>query len=400
MGKILRLCAVAAAGAVFVALVASASAGAPGSTRPDLVARISAANVLPVGERSGKLVIQVALNASGHGRFTSRGVVADSGTALGDLRTSPKRAHLRLTFAGAGGTFRIMVVQLCGSTRSSWTVVTGSKAYRGLSGHGTGKGRVPCGRGATHLSLSGTGKRPVLPRALPGTYRGTRVSQNLRTSFDVPAAGNAVTNASFAQLVARCSDSRIVFLKPKFSGTYPIGTDKRFSIAEDGYQVTGTFASQSAQGTIAYDSGGCHMDRLSWTATIPPPPLPSVPNGRYCGFTLQGPGICVDAAPGGWVANAEASANVHCDSPEKTVLTVSYQFGGLIVLGSDLSFHAELAQIPLDGGGSITWRITGKFDGNGGVAGTVVFSNVSLSHAGKLYSCRNSSAAWTAQLGR
>ncbi len=387
---------------MLVALVASTSpgAGAPRSTGPDVASRASAPNVLPIGVRSGKLVILVKLNASGHGNFTSRGVVTDAGSALGDLRTSPKRAHLRITFAGAGGSFRVMVVQLCGSTRSTWTVVTGSKAYRGLSGHGTGKGRIPCGRGASRLSLSGTAKRPVLPRVLPGTYRGTRPSQNLRASFDVLATGNALTDATFAQLVARCSDSRIVFLQPKFSGTYPIGADKRFSIADNGYEVTGTFSSQAAQGTIAYDNGGCHMDRLSWTATIPPPPLPSVPTGRYCGFTLQGPGICVDAAPGGWAANAQTNANVRCDSPEKTTLAVSYTFGGMIVLGSDLSFHTELAQIPLDGGGSITWKISGKFDGKGGVAGTVVFSNVSLYHDGKLYTCRNASASWTAQLGR
>lgn len=392
----------AAASLVLIALAAAASSNAEVSraAQPEIASRANAGSALPVGARSGKLLVQVTLNAAGHGKFSARGVVSDQGTALGDPRISPKRVRLRITFAGVGGTFRIAVRQLCGSARSTWKIVSGSQAYRGLSGHGTGKGRIPCGRGASRLSLSGTAKRPILPLALPGTYRGTRPSQNLRATFDVVATGSAITNVSFAQLVARCSDSRILFLKPKFNANYPIGADKRFSIAENGFRVIGSFSSQSAQGTISYDSGGCHTDPVAWSATTPPPPLPVVRTGRYCGFTLQGPGICVDAVPGGWAASARTTANVRCDSPEKTVLTVSYDFEGLIVLASDLSFRTALTKIPLDGGGSISWKISGKFDNNGGAAGNVAFSNVSLFHNGKLYTCRNSSSSWTAQLGR
>jgi hypothetical protein len=390
---------VASVGVALVALAAAASSGADAARSGEALGS-GAPAVLPVGVRSGKELIQVALSASGHGKFTARGVVADAGLALGEPRVSPKRVRLKITFTGVGGSFRVVVVQLCGKAGSTWTVVTGSQAYRGLSGHGTGRGRIPCGRGASHLYLSGTAKRPVLPRALPGTYRGTNTSLNLRVTFDVLATGSALTKASFGQLVARCNDSRILFLRPKFSANYPIGTDKRFSISENGYQVAGTFSSRSAQGTIAYDNGGCHMDRLSWTATTPPPPIPSAPSGRYCGFTLQGIGICLDATPDGWVANAQTSVNVRCLTPTKTVLRASYEFGGLIVLRTDLTFHEALARIPLDGGGSISWKISGRFDGNGGVSGSVAFSTVSLYHDGKLYSCRSASSSWNAQLGR
>lgn len=383
----------ASVGAALVALVAAATSGADAS-------RYGAPGTTPVGVHTGKLLLQVTVSASGHGKFASRGVVADSGLATSERRISPKRVRLKLTLTGVGGTFRVVVAQLCGSTKSTWTIVTGTKAYRGLSGQGTGRGRIPCGRGAARVYLSGTAKRPILPLVSPGTYRGTHASLNLRVTFDVVATGGALTNAAFVQLVARCANSRIVFLSPKFSGNYPIGTDKRFSFAENGYQVSGAFANHTAKGTIGYDSGGCHMDPVSWTATTPPPGLPSVRSGSYCGFTLQGPGICVDATPDGWVANARMGANIRCTSPDSAVFKISYEFPGLIVIRPDLTFHAELAKIPLDGGGSMSWRITGKFDGDQGVTGSGGFTGVSLFRDGRLYSCRGAVSEWSAQLGR
>jgi hypothetical protein len=380
-------------GAALVALAATASSGADAS-------RSSAPRATPVGSHTGKVLVQVTLSASGHGKFSSRGVVADSGLVAGEKRVSPKRVRLKLTLTGVGGKFRMAVLQTCGSSRSTWTIVTGTKAYRGLSGHGTGRGRIPCGRGGARVYLSGSATRPVLPLALPGTYRGTHASLNLRVTFDVVATGGALTNASFVQLIARCGNSKILFLSPKFNANYSISTDKRFSFAENGYQVSGSFSTRSAKGTIAYDNGGCHMDPVSWVASTPPPALPSVPSGRYCGFQLQGPGICLNATTDGWVANVTMGGNIRCFSPESAVFKISYDFDGVIVIRSDLTFHAELAKIPLDGGGSMTWRLTGKFDGSQGASGTGGFTAVSLFRDGKLYSCRSAISAWTAQLGR
>jgi hypothetical protein len=92
--------------------------------------------------------------------------------------------------------------------------------------------------------------------------------------------------------------------------------------------------------------------------------------------------------------------NIRCFSPESAVFKISYQFDGLIVVRSDLSFHAELANIPLDGGGSMTFRITGKFDTDGGATGSGGFTSVSLFRNGKLYSCRAAVSNWSAHLGR
>ncbi len=354
----------------------------------------------PVGSRSGKVLLQVTLNASGHGKFRSRGVVADAGLAQGDKRVSPKHVRLKLVLAGVGGTFRVVVIQSCGSAQSAWKIVGGTKGYHGVTGHGTGRGRIPCGRGGSSVSLSGTATRPVLPLAFPGTYRGTNASLNLRATLDVIPTGGAVTNASFVQLVARCMDSRILFLSPKFTATYKIGADKRFSISDNGYQVSGTFSNRLAKGTITYDSGDCHMAPATWSATTPPPGIPSVQSGRYCGFTLQGPGVCVDATSTGWAANMRMGANIRCTSPDKAVFQISYDFLGMAVIGSDLSFHAALAKIPLDDGGSMSWRISGKFDGAEGVSGTGGFTDVSLFRNGKLYTCRGAVSSFTAKLGR
>lgn len=376
-----------------MALVVAASSGAHAS-------RSDTTGVTPVGSHAGKVLLQVSLNASGHGKFRSRGVVADAGLAQGDKRVSPKRVRLKLVVAGVGGTLRIVVTQSCGSTQNTWVLVHGTKAYNGVSGHGTGHGRITCGHGATTVYLSGTAKRPVLPLALPGTYRGTNASLNLRVTFDVLPTGGAVTNASFVQLVVRCSDSRILFLNPKFSATYRVGTDERFSISENGYQVSGAFSNRLAKGTIAYDSGGCHMAPLAWSATTPPPAIPSVPAGRYCGFTLQGPGLCVDATSTGLAANIRMGANIRCSSPDKAVFQISYDFPGIAVIHPDLTFHAALDKIPLDGGGSMSWRISGKFDGAQGAMGSGGFTNVTLFRDGKLYTCRGAVSSWSAKLSR
>ena len=354
----------------------------------------------PVGSRSGKVLLQVALSASGHGQFKSRGVLADAGLAQGEKRISPKRVRLKLVLAGVGGTFRVAVVQPCGSTQSTWKIVGGTKAYHGVAGHGTGRGRIACGRASTRVYLSGVATRPVLPLALPGTYRGTNASVNLRATFDVVPTGGAVANATFVQLVARCSDSRILFLSPTFDATYRIGADRRFSISENGYQVSGTFFNRLAKGTIAYDRGDCHAAPLSWSATTPPPGIPSVPHGRYCGFTLQGPGVCVDATTSGWAANIRMGANIRCFSPDRATFPISYDYPGMAAISPDLTFHASLAKIPLDGGGFMSWRITGRFDGTQGVSGSGGFTDVSLFRNGKLYSCRGAVSTFTATLGR
>ena len=380
-------------GAALIALVLTAASAAH-------VSRSSSPDVNPVGSHTGKVLLQVTLSASGHGKFKARGALADAGLAQGDKRVTPKHVRLKLVLAGVGGTFRVVVTQSCGSAKSTWTIVSGTKAYHGVSGHGTGRGRIPCGRGGTAVYLAGTATRPVLPLALPGTYRGTNSSLNLRTTFDVTATGGAVSNMSFVQLVVRCTDSRILFLSPKFGATYKIGGDRRFSIADNGYQISGTFSNRLAKGTIAYDNGNCHLTPTAWSATTPPPAIPSVQNGRYCGFTLQGPGVCVDATSTGWAANMRMGANIRCYSPDKAVFQISYDFPGLAVIRSDLSFHAALAKIPLDGGGSMSWRISGKFDNAGGVSGSGGFTEVSLFRNGKLYSCRGAVSSFTAKLGR
>src|SRR6478736_2772926 len=116
-----------------MALIVVASSGARAS-------HSNSTGVTPVGSRTGKVLLRVTLNASGHGTFKSRGVVADAGLAQGDKRVSPKRVRLKLVLAGIGGTFRVVVTQPCGSTRNTWTIVRGTKGYHGVTGHGTGRG--------------------------------------------------------------------------------------------------------------------------------------------------------------------------------------------------------------------------------------------------------------------
>lgn len=383
----------AAVGAALVSVTSSASSG--GETVRDSAPRTTADST-----SAGRLSLTVRLSASGRGTFSSRGLFADQGQAQAEKRSSPKRVRLRITLTGKSGKFRVVLTQLCGASRSTWAIVVGTKEYRDISGRGTGTGRIPCGLGASRLLLSGQVTNPVQRLAAPGTYRGSRPSVNMRTDFDVLSTGRALTNVSFKRILARCGNSRIVFLEPRFSGRYPIDSDRSFSIEENGYTVSGTFSMSSARGTIAYDTGECRMAPVSWSAANPPTALPRVPSGRYCGFTDKGPGICLDATTDARVVNASIGANLRCHTPDAAQFDFSINFAGSIEIRPDFTFRSELAGVPLEGGGAVTWIIEGRFDGKGEVAGSGGYKDVSLLRNGKLYKCRPNVATWTARLGR
>jgi hypothetical protein len=303
---------------------------------------------------------------------------------------------------GDSGTIKLLVTQVCGKLKSTWKVLAGSsRAYQGLSGSGAGKGAIACkGRKAHRGIYTGTVRTPPAPPlAQTGLYQGSGFSPNLRASVEVLPGGRTISNLSFKQIVARCQSSAVSFLEPQFSGTYALTERGRFLITEEGYTVAGKFTAGRAKGTVAVDAKGCKAGPLSWAATTPPAALPDVPTGRYCGFTLQGPGICLDAIPGAWVTKIHLAPTIRCIQPEERSFKIDYTYEGLIAIRADLTFKTTLSNIPLEDGGSMRFTMAGTFDGAGMATGKGGLTRISLVREGTRYKCRSANASWSAKRG-
>lgn len=392
-----RLGRLAALGPILLAAIVSTGISSRTDDRPHAVAPARVAAVA----LAGKVIVVVSLNSSRRGRFSARGSISDSGSVRGRQTVSANRARLTLTLRGEDGTITLLVSQVCGRVKSAWKALSGSGAYQGISGGGVGKGHLGCGRRTPHRSVyTGFVRTPPPPLlAQPGIYRGTGFNPNLRVTFEVLPDGRTVTHLSFRQVVARCQPPAVAFLEPEFSGRYPIDADGSFSIAADGYVVSGKLSPGRAKGALAVDARGCKAGPLSWTATTPPTPLPAVPTGRYCGFTLAGPGICLDATQDAWVTRVLLGPIVRCFEPEAKSFKLEYTYEGAIAIHPDLTFEASLADVPLEGGGSMRWSVSGKFDGLGEATGRGGFSRVSIVREGTLYKCRNAISAWSVKRG-
>ncbi len=379
---------------IVAATAASGSAASP---------TIDPSVVVPARETStgvaGKVTIVISIGAKPPGTFSARGVISDSGRARAQKTVSGKRVRMTLSLRGKNGTLTVLATQICGSSKGTWRLLSGTRTYRGFSAVGTG--RLVCGnRVAYRTVLTGRLQSPPLGLiAKPGTYSLTDFERNFRATVEVAPDGRTVTDVSFRMIIARCQPPRIRFLEPRFNGTYAIGAGSSFSIASEGYLVSGKFRGGAVLGTVSFDADGCRTEPLSWRAAGDAAPAPSVLVGRYCGFTLRGPGVCLDVTSDGWVANARVGANITCFAPSTATFTFAYTYPGLIAIRPDRTFAVELADVPLDDGGSVRWKLEGKFDENEQVTGTGGFTRVSLVRDITRYQCRNALSGFSAKRG-
>jgi hypothetical protein len=218
-------------------------------------------------------------------------------------------------------------------------------------------------------------------------------------TFDVLPDGRTLTNLTFRQLVARCQPPGVEFPVPRFTGRYPLADNGRFTIAAGGYTVAGKVTGESAKGSIAYEAGGCKSDSMNWNAANPRPPLPAVSPGRYCGFTLQGSGVCLDASGDAWVTRVRFEVTLRCTAPEATSFAFEYAYEGALGVTSDLTFAGSLGNVPLAGGGSLRFSVSGTFDGAEHISGKGGISDVRVVKDGTLYTCRNAVSSFTATRG-
>ncbi len=351
---------------------------------------------------AGKVTITVSLKISQQGTFSVRGAISDKGLVRGRQDVSGNRAQMTLTLDGKAGRIKVLATQVCGKSTSTWTVLSGSGPYKGLSGGGKGSGRLTCTKRAAHRGVysGAVSTPPPTAVAQPGSYLGTGFSPNLRVTFDVLPDGRTLTNVSVRQLVASCQPTAVEFLAPQFSGRYPLSDRGRFDIVAEGYTFAGKISGASAKGSIKFEGRGCKVESTNWKATAPALPLPSVSVGRYCGFTLAGSGVCLDATRDAWVTRIRFEVNLRCFEPEVATFKFEYIYGGGFALLPDLTFSGSLSNVPLAGGGSLKLTASGKFDetehrvtGNGG------FSTVMFVRDGTNYRCRNAVSTFSAKLG-
>jgi hypothetical protein len=97
----------------------------------------------------GKVTIRMVGMADGKGTFTAKGALGDTGTAT--VSATPTRIRT----AGKKGVLTFAI------TGRTWRILTGTKAYRGLYGHGL----VAKSSDGSTVTLTGTVERPRQPAA-------------------------------------------------------------------------------------------------------------------------------------------------------------------------------------------------------------------------------------------
>ncbi len=133
----------------------------------------------------------------------------------------------------------------------------------------------------------------------------------------------------------------------------------------------------------------------------PPPPAAAALPGVYCGYTGQGPGICVTAsADGRAISEFSTSALVDCSDGSRWTFGLRFS-GRNVQLAPDLTFSFDYSG-PINSSSSrlsdikSSYTIRGTMTATGQVSGTVAISTVSFVEDGTRYSCTQTPVSWTA----
>jgi RTX calcium-binding nonapeptide repeat (4 copies) len=135
-------------------------------------------------------------------------------------------------------------------------------------------------------------------------------------------------------------------------------------------------------------------------APPPPPPPATVQPGTYCGFTQQGPGLCLTTSDAGTsVDEFRTSALVDCTGGIRLEVTLSFG-GGSVPIAADGSFAFTYSG-PLSGGSDITnltatYTISGTFTTAGAASGMVAISSFGFTFEGSAYTCTQNPVSWNA----
>jgi hypothetical protein len=363
------------------------------------------------------VTIEVRLGPTGRGTFTLTGGTRDAGRAVARYTVASRTLRATHVLSGARGRLVIASSRPCSRSRGTWRIVSGAGAFAGAAGGGSSSEPPGCARRrkASRSTYRGLLTLPPPPLAAPGAYRGW-TAQDKEVSFEVTPDGRSLTGILVGPHTYECvrSDG----LKTRFSdsdrtipGPVAIAEDGSFAVPVGASRLEGRFAASGATGNVTHsstlppDAQGrtttC-SGSIAWTASTPAPPAWRAQSGTYCGYTAEGQGVCLDvAADGRSVRNFHTRVVVACGArpPFDPRFLVDVAADRELPVRSDLSFGTSFTQ-RLETDGSALAFLQATLDRSGGVSGTLVLQQPSLTRDGTRYTCRNGGGAFTATLQR
>jgi hypothetical protein len=133
-----------------------------------------------------------------------------------------------------------------------------------------------------------------------------------------------------------------------------------------------------------------------------PPPAPTAQPGKYCGFTQQGPGICLSTSDDGrTITELVTQAIVDCTDGSRWTWTFTLR-GDRTVIRPDLSFSYTYTGPISSASATVTdiqttYTISGTFTTVGSASGMVAISSISFTYEGERYTCSQNLVTWTAR---
>lgn len=363
----------------------------------------------------GRVRIEARFRTSTSGTFTITGAVSERGSLTTSRRAVGGRLRLSMTLRGRRGTIRIRAVRRCAGGPGTWQAPAGSGAYLGISGGGSARGGPRCAATvypvvAVYTGVVRTPAPPAPPPlAQPGQFGGG-TSQRKEVLLTVDAGGRTFSALRFDVDAPCTGPTALSTTRARFSFPEPqaIGADGRFSLtsatSSSTRTVSGGFTSKtSVQGTAtvstrltsAQGTYPCSAE-VTWSASLPPP---SAVPGKYCGFTLQGPGVCFDVAPSGReVTHFESAVVLRCfpGGAPPSEIEVSLTYTGSVPIGGHLGFASS--RLPVEGLISGTAGFSGLLDPSGATAsGAVGLGPAILDYEGTRYNCFPATGRWEAR---
>ena len=365
-----------------------------GGPRRGIIRRRPAA--LCYGDR-GQVTIAVSLKLTQQGTFTARGAVSDRGLARGrQTRLGQPRPHDDHARQQDG-------THQAARHPGLWEVeehVERHLRVRPVQG--------PVGRRLEEAA----GSRAPRKRRTAGFTRGRsghRLRRPSHRRVATAARGSAPTSGRLRRSARRahahqplggrarrpCQPAEVEFLAHEFSGRYPLSDKGRFSITADGYTIAGRSRGRTRRGRSRSRPAAARSSRSTGRGVTPTEPPPSVSPGRYCGFTLTGSGVCLDATRDAWVTRVRFEVTLRCFEPGiDPFKDSSTSTRARAAAGPDV--RRGLSDVPLGGGGSLRFSVSGKFDdAERRVTGTGGLSNVTVVRR-TTYRCRNAVSSFTA----
>jgi hypothetical protein len=246
----------------------------------------------------------------------------------------------------------------------------------------------------------------------PGTYCGV-TSQDMTICLDVESGAFGIQIVSGIRLSVQttCQPSRQLAYTYALITQAGVQADRTFAsnVSFPGFaaSVAGAFdvSRMSAAGSLRVQvvdrrAGAeyeCDSGTVSWTAKTPPAE-PSAQHGRFCGFTDQGLGLCLDVAGSPkTVTNLELFVRTECTPPAPFVISSTIPIAYAIRDDNTFAFERTVTGTTGSGGSfTATHTMLGAFDASGTTAtGTLAAHLTYEAGDGVHFECDSQTFSWS-----